>query len=308
MNFNTSFAASPFPASSIRLTLLLAAAVLCTVPLAAQYAPATEAWNRPVPPFRIAGNLHYVGASDITAFLITTPAGHILLDGGFIETAPQILQNIGRLGYRAEDVKIVLNSQAHNDHAGGLAQIRRLTRAQLIMSQEDAELAARGGAGDFGFGDRLLYPPVRADRIISDRETVRLGGTHLTAHITRGHTRGCTTWTMQVEEEGAMHDVVFLCSATVPGYQLVGNADYPEIIDDYRATFARLRTLKPSIFLASHGNFFQLERKRKLLAAGEGGRNPFIDPEGWERHLDAVEAAFEKLVREQTAAAAAAVE
>src|SRR6185503_14158379 len=149
--------------------------------------------NDPVEPFRIVGNVHYVGASDVTSFLITTPQGHILIDGGFAETAPMIVANIRKLGFDPRDVRLILNSHAHLDHAGGIAELRRVTGAKFLASAPDAAQLARGGTDDPQFGNRFPFPPAPPDRLVRDGERVTLGGTTLTAHITPGHTRGCTT-------------------------------------------------------------------------------------------------------------------
>src|SRR6185295_12695007 len=163
----------------------------------AQYTKATPAWNQPVKPFRIIGNIYYGGAFEVSSFLITTPKGHILLDSGFAETVPLIADGIKRLGFKIEDVKILINSHAHYDHAGGLAQLKRLTGAQLMLSEADAALAANGGKGDFQWGDALTYEPVKADRILNDKDRIELGGVEMIARLTPGHTKGCTTWIMK---------------------------------------------------------------------------------------------------------------
>ena len=263
----------------------------------AQQSESDRKSNQPLKPFRVIGNIYYVGANEVTSFLITGRAGHILLDAGFAETAPQIQQNIEALGFRVAHIKILLNSQAHFDHAGGLAKIKELTGAQLIASAADAEAIARGGKGDFAFGDRLTYEPVKADRIIADGESIELGETKMTAHLTPGHTKGCTTWTMSVEQNGRTYSVVFLGGVTVPGYKLVGNAQYPAIADDYVRSFALLKRLPCDVFLGAHGSYFDLERK--LARVGETP-NPFIDPDGYRRHLEERERAFhEQLDREK---------
>jgi len=169
------------------LLLLLASSV------PAQSDATSRSWNQPVAPFRIAGKLYYVGANEITSFLITTPKGHILLDAGFKETVPQILQNVAKLGFCVEDIEIMINSQPHYDHAAGFAQMKKLTGASMVISRADAPLLARGGLGDFAFGYRFEYEPVKADRLLDDGDTVSLGGTKMKAIITPGHTRGCTT-------------------------------------------------------------------------------------------------------------------
>ncbi len=260
---------------------------LLTTVAHAQKDPVSRAWNAPIPPFRIAGNLYYVGAADITSYLIITPKGHIVLDGGFEETAPIIRANIERLGFALKDVRILIGSHAHSDHAGGLAELKRVSGARFISSALEAPLYAAGGKDDPHFFDRFLFPPVIADRLIADGERVTLGGVTLTARITPGHTRGCTTW--------VMGDAVFVCSPTSPGYQLVDNPRYPDAIEDYRRQFAILRSLKPRIFLASHGNFFDLEEKRKK----HGAANAFVDPDGYRAFVAEMEKSFEDKVAAQ---------
>ena len=267
--------------------------LLLTFLLAMQSDPVSRSWNQPVEPFRIAGNLYYVGASDITSYLITTPKGHIVLDGGFVETAPMIVANIRKLGFDVKDVKILLSSHAHYDHAGGLAELKRITGATLYATAGDLPQLARGGLDDPQFGNQFPFPPVTADRILRDGQKVSLGGTTLVAHLTPGHTRGCTTWTMKVNGL----DVVFVGSPSVPSqYRLTGNRAYPDAVADYRRQFEILKALPVDIFLASHGNFFNLEKKRAALA-GDGAANPFIDREGYHQFVTAAERRFEDRVR-----------
>jgi metallo-beta-lactamase class B len=284
------------------LAPLLAAAVLH-----AQADPAMRAMNQPVEPYRIIGNVHYVGASDITSFLIDTGSGLILLDGGFVETAPQIRDNVARLGKSLRDVKILLNSHAHSDHAGGLAQLKAWTGAQLLASAGDAPQLAAGGRQDPSLGAKFFFPPVRADRLVRDGERVTLGSTVLTAHLTPGHTPGCTSWTLQTEEGGKRYDVVFVCSASVlDQYRLVTAPTYPGIAADYAHTFAVLAALPCDVFLGAHAQFFHGLEKASRLRAGETP-NPFIDPQGYRAYVTAAEAAFRKrLAAEQAAAAQAA--
>ena len=168
----------------------------------AQESTTSRGWNQPVPPFHIIGNIYYVGANEITSFFIKTSAGGIVIDGGFEETAPQIEANVQKLGSQLGDVKILLNSHAHFDHAGGLAEIKSKTGAQLVAMYPDSVLLANGGRGDFFLGDRYLFPAIAPDRVIHDGDTVTLGDTTLTAHLTPGHTQGCTTWTMSATDAG----------------------------------------------------------------------------------------------------------
>jgi metallo-beta-lactamase class B len=257
-----------------------------------------RSWNRPVEPFRIIGNIYYVGASDITSYLITTPRGHILIDSGFIETVPQIRANIEKLGFKLSDVKILLNSHAHYDHAGGLAELKRLTGAKLLASRADAVLLAGGGRNDPNFADRFPFEPVKADEVFDDGRVVSLGGVRLAANVTPGHTRGCTTWTTTAAEGRKRFSVVFVCSTSSPGYKLIGNESYKNIVADYLGTFERLGRLKPDVYLGSHGSIFGLEDKIERLRSNPRS-NPFIDPAGYRAYIAGSEKEFRKKLAAQ---------
>jgi metallo-beta-lactamase class B len=278
--------------------------LLASSPLAhAQADPTSRSWNQPVEPYRIAGNVYYVGASDITSFLITTPAGHILLDGGFVETAPLIEANIRKLGFKLVDVKILLSSHAHFDHAGGLAELKRATGAKFAASEKEAALLDRGGKGDFLFGDKATFPPIQADRILHDGDTVVLGGTTLTAHLTPGHTMGNTTWTMKAKEGDTTYDVVFAPSMSIlPGVSLTKNATYPEIGEDYGKTFHVLKSLPCDVFLASHASFYDGLDKADRLRKG-AKKNPFIDPQGYRDYLARMEKKYQEQIQKERGAA-----
>ena len=267
--------------------------------------PQSREMNQPVPPFRIAGNLYYLGAKEICSFLITTPQGHIILDGGFAETAPQIERNLAQLGFKIEDVKILLNSHAHLDHAGGLAELKQKSGAKFIASAGDAELLRNGGHGDFRFGDTLLFPPVAIDQIIGDGETIQLGGQKLTAWLTPGHTRGNTTWTTKISDGAKTYDVVFAGSPTALDYKLVGKESYPGIAADFEKTFTVLKKLPCDIFLSDHGTFFWFLKKREGLMRGDNP-NPFIDPDGYKRFIAHFEKEFHEKLEAQKKAAASA--
>lgn len=258
----------------------------------------SAAMNQPVKPFKLIGDIYYVGASDITSYLIATPQGLIVLDGGFAETEPQIERNVAALGFRLNDVKVLLNGQAHVDHAGGLAELKRKTGATFAASAADAALMARGGKGDPQFGDRYSYEPVQADRLLKDGDTVELGGVVMTAHLTPGHTKGCTTWTMRVMDGGRPYDVVFLCGVTTPGYQLVGNSRYPDIVADFTRSFATLRALRCDVFLGAHGVYFGFTGKLARLQRHEPG-NPFVDPQGYKDYLAKAEQDFRQKVADE---------
>lgn len=253
-----------------------------------------ESWNAPFPPFRLIGSIHYVGASGISSFLITTPEGHILLDTGFETTVPRIRDSVTQLGFKLTDIKIILNSHAHTDHAGGHALMQELTGARILMSEADAALLASGGTNDFTpYSKEMMgYRPAKADRILRDGDKVTLGGVTLTCHLTPGHTKGCTTWTMDVTEDGKVQHVVFFGSTSIlSGVPLVNNTKYPGIADDLAASYRKLKSLPCDVFLAPHTGFFDLELKAQRLARGEKP-NPFIDAKAFKAFLEPAERKF----------------
>ncbi len=242
-------------------------------------APANPEWNKPVEPFRIAENVYYVGVSNVTAVLVTTPKGHILIDTGFAETVPHIEASMKKLGFRVSDVRLLLASHAHYDHVGGIVAMKKLTGARLLVNPRDAGQYERGGLGDFAFGDKVPFDPVKPDGFFKDGETIRLGGIEIVAHFTPGHTRGNTTYTIKTGGK----DVVFAGSLTAPNYQLLDNRAYPEIVSDYEKSFAAMRALPCDVYVLGHGR--------------EVG-----NAEGYRRFLDRSEAAFRKQLAEQRAA------
>ncbi len=281
------------------LCLLLLSSLLAT----AQNNAATRAkWNEPMDPFRIAGNIYYVGTAGLASYLITTPKGDILLDGGLPESAPRIAANITKLGFHLNDVKIILNSHAHYDHAGGLAALKHATLAQLITSKADGEMISQGRQVYFDLDPDRKFPPVKVDRFIDDGGTVQLGGTTMTAHLTPGHSLGCTTWAMPVVEAGKTYNVVFFCSTTFVGFRFFNNPKNPHLVDDFHTTFAKLNAMPCDIFLAPHGEFFHLSEKRARMK--EGGANPFIDPNEFAAVVQASEREFHSEVARQQAAEA----
>jgi metallo-beta-lactamase class B len=256
-------------------------------------------WNQPFPPYRVIANIYYVGSNEIAQFLITTPAGHILLDSGFEASVPRLRANVESLGFRFEDVRLVLTSHAHIDHVQAHALVRQLTGARVVASALDAAVIAAGGRGEATFGDTYRWPPCPVDRIVADGDEVTLGGTTLTAHLTPGHTRGAVTWTMKIATPESAParplDVVFFPSATInPGVALVGNVRYPRIADDFERSFAVWRSLPCDVFLADHGDFYDMREKR---ARQERGAlvNPFIDPTGYRELIAASERRFQEV-------------
>jgi metallo-beta-lactamase class B len=267
--------------------------------LFAQADPTSRSWNQPVEPYKIIGNVYYVGASDIASYLIATPEGHILLDGGFEETVPLIRGSMKKLGFKLEDVKIILNSHAHYDHAGGLATLKELTGAKLAASAKDAALLARGGKGDPQIGDQFPFRPVQADRLLRDGDEVKLGGATMTARLTPGHTPGCTTWTMKVEEGGASRDVVFVCSTSIlPGVVVTKNERYPDMAEDFAKTYGILKSLPCDVFLAPHASFYDGLGKAEKLRAG-AKENPFVDPQGYRDYVERGEKRYKELLEKE---------
>jgi len=232
-------------------------------------------WNDPFPPFRVMGNIYYVGTSGVSSWLITTPKGHFLLDGALPQTPPQIIANIHALGFDIRDVKYLMNSHAHFDHAGGLAALQRASGAVMVASAADRATLETGRI-PFGPTANITVPPVRVDRVVGEGDTLRLGGVILTAHMTPGHTPGCTSWSMDVRgDDGVVHHVFFHCSTTTGG-QALAPESYPGMVADYRKTFAYLRTVQADVFLAPHANFFDLQAKRARQIAGDA--NAFVKP------------------------------
>jgi metallo-beta-lactamase class B len=276
---------------------VIAAAVFAAALLAA----ASQDGNAPVEPFRIADNLYYVGSSDLGVYLVTTPAGHILIDGGYESTAPLVEASIVKAGFKVQDVKILLNTQAHGDHAGGLAALKKRTGAKLMVSAADADVIERGGTRDFSLGDSLTFPAATVDRRLKDGDTVTLGGATLTARLTPGHTMGCTTWTFDTTDRGRTLHVVDLGGLSILDKTRVsGMPAYPGITKDYERTFATLKALPVDIFIGAHASYYGGMEKAARAKADPAGPNPFIDPEGFRKWVDAAERKFrDQLARER---------
>ena len=250
--------------------------------------------HEPYAPFKIADGLYYVGASDYASFLIVTKTGLIVIDGGDAEVGVQIVKNIKTLGFDPRQVKILLNTHEHFDHAGGLAEVKRAAArdVKFYASAADGTIVAAGGKGDpFLKGPRFEYEPVKLDVIVKDGDMVHLGGWTLTAHITPGHTPGCTTWTFPVTVAGKVRQALDHCSSSVlPGYKLGKTETYPGQTGDYEKSFSTWKKLPCDVFLASHGSFFNMQVKRAALDAGQA--DAFVDPEGCKSFYATAEAAF----------------
>jgi metallo-beta-lactamase class B len=246
-------------------------------------------WNKPFPPHKVIGNVYYVGTEALASFLVTTPEGNILINSDFESTVPILRSNVEKLGFKFSDTKILLGSHAHGDHMEGDAMVKELTGARVMAMEQDVPaLQAMKPGGK----------PHPIDKVLHDGDSVELGGSKLTAHLTAGHTKGCTTWTMKVQDAGKTYDALILCSVGVnPGYILVNNKDYPQIADDYMRSFKTLRTLPCDVFLGAHGTFYGLTEKYAKL--GKSSANPFIDPAGYRSYLDMMEKTFQGKLDEQ---------
>ena len=259
-------------------------------------------WTEPFPPFHIAGNLYYVGSKGLANYLITTPRGHILINSDLEANVPLIRASVEKLGFKFSDIKILLISHAHWDHDAGSATIKQITGARYMVMDADVPVVESGGKSDFQYGSVMtaLYQPTKVDQVLHDGDEVKLGDAVLVAHLTPGHTKGCTTWTMKVNEGGKTYNVVIVGSPNVnDGYKLVGNTLYPQIAEDYERTFRVLKSLPCDYFLGAHGGYFDMETKYARLQ--QGAPTPFIDPDGYKEYVAEREQAFRAELARQKA-------
>ena len=242
------------------------------------------------PAHKILGNLHYVGTGTLNSYLFTTPEGHILINTNFEETVPLLKDAVEKLGFKMTDIKIILGSHAHGDHMQADAVIKEMTGGATVMAMEQDVPALKGMKAPSG-------KPHPVDRVLKDGEQVKLGGTVLTALLTPGHTRGCTTWTTSVQDAGKRYNVIIACGGLQEDARLVNNKNYPEIAEDFGRSIKVYKTLTPDVFLASHSWFFDLAGKYKRL--GAGGANPYVDPAGYKAWVANMEKNYNMLLAEQ---------
>jgi metallo-beta-lactamase class B len=310
------------------MILLVLACPLC--------AQENASWTEAFPPFRIAGNVYYVGSKDLASYLITTSKGNIIINSNLETSVPQIRESVEKLGFRFQDTKILLISHAHWDHNAGSALLKEATGAEYMVMDADAPEVESGGKGNFHY--TKLYQPAKVDRVLHDGDKVKLGDTVLTAHLTPGHTRGCTTWTLQVHDSPVVsnnlasnskdeagkpatgnnaagksadgksakdmktYNVVIIGSPNVnAGFKLVNNDKYPQIASDYERTFRVLKSLPCDVFLSSHGSHYGMAEKYARMKPGEA--NPFLDPAGYKAYVANREEAFRKELAKQMAEA-----
>jgi metallo-beta-lactamase class B len=284
----------------LRRTLVPVIALLVVVSSQRPALSQASDWLEPFPPFRIAGNLYYVGSRGLASYLVTTSEGHILINSDLEANVPMLRASIEKLGFKYKDVKILLISHAHWDHNAGSALIKKQTGAKYMVMAEDVPAVESGGKSDFQYGTdkSTYYPPTKVDRTLRDKDEVKLGDAVLVAHLTAGHTKGCTTWTMKVKDGARTHDAVIVCSPNVnPGYKLVNNAAYPGIADDYARMFQTLMALPCDLFLGAHGSYYNLDAKYARMQKGDA--NAFVDPVGYRRFVADKSAEFQTELKKQ---------
>jgi metallo-beta-lactamase class B len=281
------------------MRLVLLVTLLAATTATSSFGDFTPDWNKPVEPFRIAANLYYVGTNYLASYLITTPAGAILINPDYAESVPLIEKSVEKLGFHFQDIKIILISHAHDDHAAGCALAKKRSGAQLMVMDADVSVIEHGGVGDFFYSSH--WEPAKVDRILHDLSKIELGGITLTAHLTPGHTKGCTTWTMDTTYgKQSLHAVIVGSPNVNTGYQLVNNKKYPKIAADFEKEFRVLHALPCDLFLGAHGAYFDMDEKLKRLKLGAA--NPFIDPAGYQAYVNDREQAFRKELAKQQAA------
>lgn len=258
-------------------------------------------WNKPTEPFKIIGNVYYVGTDGLASYLITSPQGHILVDTVMPEATSQIKASIEKLGFKITDIKYLVNTHAHIDHTGGLAELKAVSGAQMIAGEADKPLLEGGYYPGAQEDAALNFPPVKVDRMVREGDKVTVGDATMTARETPGHSPGCTSWEFSVKDGDATRSVLIFCSGTVALNRLVPNPTYSGIVADYRKTFARAKDMKVDVLLAPHPEMYKMAEKRAKLA--EGGPNPFVNPGEFNTYAATLEKAFEEALAKQTTAA-----
>jgi len=258
-------------------------------------------WNKPTEPFKMIGNVYYVGTDGLASYLITSPQGHILVDTVMPEATSQIKANIEKLGFKVTDIKYLLNTHAHIDHTGGLAEMKAASGAQLVAGEADKPLLEGGYYPGAREETALNFPPVKVDRTVREGDQVTVGDVTLTARETPGHSPGCTSWEFSVKDGDATRSVLIFCSGTVALNRLVTNPTHPGIVTDYRKTFARAKDMKVDVLLAPHPEMYRMQDKRAMLS--DGAPNPFVNPGEFNAYAATLEKAFDDALAKQTAAA-----
>ena len=273
----------------MRALILVASLAWMSVSVQAQSAEDRTQDRVAFPAHKIIGNIHYVGTGTLNSYLITTPQGHILINTNFEETVPLLRASIEKLGFTPTDIKIILGSHAHGDHMQADAMVKELSGGATVMAMEQDVPALKAMKAPSGKAHPI-------DRVLKDGEQVTLGNTTLTAHLTPGHTRGCTTWTLRVQDGGRTLEALIACGGLQENARLVNNKNYPEIADDFARSIKKFKMLQPDVFLGAHSWFFDLGGKYKRLG---GATNPYIDPAGYKAWVDNMEKNYNTTLAEQ---------
>ena len=269
---------------------------------AAGFGQQNPEWTKPFPPFKILGNIYWVGTYDLSTYLITTPEGNILINSGLAETVPLIKAGVEQLGFKMSDTKILLATHGHFDHVAGMAALKKMTGAKMVMSEQDAELLESGGKVDFRFGDspEARFTPVTVDRKLKDGDKISLGGTVITAHHHPGHTKGATSFTLEVREGAKTYRVGIVNMGSInPGVKVTGMPKYPGIMQDYARTFHDQKEMKIDVWLASHAAQFKLHEKYKPGDAYNPDR--FVDPKGFREAVEKLEKTYQEQLASELA-------
>jgi metallo-beta-lactamase class B len=288
-----------------KLAAALCALALITTGAQAQtikdfLAAVTKKWTTPFEPFQLIGNIYYIGTDGIAVYIIKTSQGLILMDTALPESTGMIKDSMSKLGFKVADIKYILNTHAHFDHTGGFAEIKKDSGAQMVAGERDKPLLEGGYYPGDEKNDLLAFPPVKVDRAVKEGDKITLGDTTMIAHSTPGHSPGCTSWEMTVKDGSQDRNVLFFCSGTVALNRLVGNPTHPGIVDDYRSTYAKVKTMNPDVLLGPHPEVYGMQAKRAEMK--DGAPNPFVKPGELATYVAGLEADFDKALAKQTAA------
>lgn len=256
-----------------------------------------EQWAQPVAPFQMFPHVYYVGTRNLSSVLLSTPEGFILIDAALDASAPMIKAHIEALGFDIKDLRYILNSHARLDQAGGIARLKAWSGAKVVASAANAEQLALGGKQDFALGDALSFPPVKADIIVGEGDSITLGGLTLTALMTPGHLPGATSWLTTLHQGEQNYRLVYADSLATPDYYLIDNKNYPDLVQDIRGSFARLAEQQADIFIANKGTRFDLENKMVRLRAGD--LDAFVDRQGLQHYVKESQKVFEAQLAKQ---------
>jgi metallo-beta-lactamase class B len=281
------------------LRIFLTTTLVLLLPLTALNVYAQrEGWTTPYPGFRVIGNLYGVGTYDLSVFLITSDDGHILINTGLEDSTALIRDNIESLGFRMEDVKILLQMQAHWDHTAALSEIKEITGAEMWATPKDARVLEDGGFSDPHFGGRQSFKPVGVDKIIRDGDLVQLGDTRLRVYEHPGHTEGSSSYSMVVNENGRDYNVVIANMGTInPGKQLVTEPTYAGVSEDFASTYRRQKAMDVDVWVAAHGGQYGLHDKYQPGQAYDP--DTFVDPDGFVAAVERLEQIYQQQLEQE---------